>query len=67
MAGPVVHRDLAVSPVPHLSTAGISARITDSARHTPERAEAAKLQKEFKVRLTGTAIRRFQPVAYDTH
>ncbi|MCX5527499.1 hypothetical protein OG342_32380 [Streptomyces bobili] len=44
--GPVVHRDLAVSPVPHLSAAGISARITDPAQHTPQQAEAAKLQDE---------------------
>ncbi|MFI7501797.1 NAD(P)H-binding protein [Streptomyces sp. NPDC049687] len=64
--GPVVHHDLAVSPVPHLSAAVISARITDPAQHTPEQAEAAKLQKEFKVRLTVTASGKFQPVAYDT-
>ncbi|WP_231406559.1 NAD(P)H-dependent oxidoreductase [Streptomyces sp. MC1] len=34
--GPVVHRDLAASPVPHLDAAGITARITDPARHTPK-------------------------------
>ncbi|GAA3839714.1 hypothetical protein GCM10023083_83880 [Streptomyces phyllanthi] len=39
--GPVVHRDLAASPVPHLTAAGVSARITDPAQHTPEQAKAA--------------------------
>ncbi|WP_030751968.1 hypothetical protein [Streptomyces sp. NRRL F-5135] len=32
----VVHRDLAVSPAPHLSAAGITVRTTDPAEHTPE-------------------------------
>ncbi|WP_458248296.1 hypothetical protein [Streptomyces sp. MAI_2237] len=32
--GAVVHRDLAVSPAPHLSAAGITARTTDPAEHT---------------------------------
>jgi len=45
-AGPVVHRDLAAEPVPHLTAAGISARFTDPARHTPEQAAAAALQDE---------------------
>lgn len=44
--GPVVHRDLAASPVPHLSAAGITARMTDSAQHTPEQAAAARIQDE---------------------
>ncbi|MFJ4364875.1 FMN-dependent NADH-azoreductase [Streptomyces chartreusis] len=44
--GPVVHRDLAASPVPHLDAAGITARITDPAQHTPEQAEAAAVQDE---------------------
>lgn len=44
--GPVVHRDLAAVPVPHLTAAGISARLTDPARHTPEQAAAAALQDE---------------------
>jgi len=45
-AGAVVHRDLAAEPIPHLTAAGISARITDPARHTPEQAAAAALQDE---------------------
>jgi FMN-dependent NADH-azoreductase len=44
--GPVVHRDLALAPVPHITAAGISARTTDPARYTPEQAEAARLQDE---------------------
>lgn len=44
--GPVVHRDLAASPVPHLTAAGVTARITDPDQHTPEQAKAAALQDE---------------------
>lgn len=44
--GEVVHRDLAVAPVPHLSAAGITARITDPADHTAEHAAAAAVQNE---------------------
>ncbi|MFF0164070.1 FMN-dependent NADH-azoreductase [Streptomyces sp. NPDC005263] len=44
--GAVVHRDLAVSPAPHLSAAGITARTTDPAEHTPEQAKAAAVQDE---------------------
>jgi FMN-dependent NADH-azoreductase len=44
--GPVVHRDLAASPVPHLDAAGITARITGPAQHTPEQAKAAAVQDE---------------------
>jgi FMN-dependent NADH-azoreductase len=42
--GEVVHRDLAVAPVPHLSAAGITARVTDPAQRTREQAVAASLQ-----------------------
>ncbi len=44
--GPVVHRDLAATPVPHLSAAGITARTTDPAARTPEQAEAMAIQDE---------------------
>jgi len=44
--GRVVHRDLAATPVPHLDAAGIAARSVEPARHTPEQAEAAKVQDE---------------------
>lgn len=42
--GKVVHRDLAAAPVPHLSAAGITARVTDPAQHTDEQAAAAAMQ-----------------------
>lgn len=44
--GAVVHRDLATAPVPHLDSAGITARETDPAEHTEEQAAAAALQGE---------------------
>ncbi|MEO3826359.1 NAD(P)H-dependent oxidoreductase [Actinomadura sp. B10D3] len=44
--GDVVHRDLAAAPVPHISAAGVTARETDPADHTPEQAAAAALQEE---------------------
>jgi FMN-dependent NADH-azoreductase len=44
--GEVVHRDLAAAPVPHLTAAGISARVADPAVHTPEQRTAAALQNE---------------------
>ena len=44
--GPVVYRDLAATPVPHLTAAGISARLTGPAGRTPEQAAAAALQDE---------------------
>ncbi|MYT99973.1 MULTISPECIES: NAD(P)H-dependent oxidoreductase [unclassified Streptomyces] len=63
--GPVVHRDLAVSPVPHLSAAGISARITDPAQHTPEQAEAAKLQGELIDEFLGAGAYLFTVPMYN--
>ncbi len=42
--GPVVHRDLAADPVPHLSAAGITARTTDPADLTPEQVSATAVQ-----------------------
>ncbi|MFB8003994.1 FMN-dependent NADH-azoreductase [Nocardia sp. NPDC056000] len=44
--GTVVHRDLATTPVPHLSAAGITARLTDPAQYTPEQATAAAIQDQ---------------------
>jgi FMN-dependent NADH-azoreductase len=44
--GAVVHRDLAATPVPHLTAAGITARITDPRTHTPDQAAAAAIQTE---------------------
>ncbi len=42
--GEVVHRDLAATPVPHLSAAGITARATDPAQYSAEQAAAAAVQ-----------------------
>lgn len=44
--GEVVHRDLAATPVPHLTAAGISARLADRAAFTPEQAAAMAVQDE---------------------
>jgi FMN-dependent NADH-azoreductase len=63
--GPVVHRDLAVSPVPHISAAGISARITGPAQHTPEQAEAAKLQDELIDEFLGAGAYLFTVPLYN--
>jgi FMN-dependent NADH-azoreductase len=53
--GPVVHRDLAAAPIPHLTAAGISARLNDPARYTPEEAAAAALQDELAEEFVGAA------------
>lgn len=42
----IVYRDLAATPVPHITAAGISARVTDRAQHTPEQAAATAIQDE---------------------
>ncbi|GAB7053039.1 FMN-dependent NADH-azoreductase [Catenuloplanes indicus] len=44
--GRVVHRDLAASPVPHLTAPGLTARLTDPATHTSEIAAARGIQDE---------------------
>jgi FMN-dependent NADH-azoreductase len=44
--GDIIHRDLAAVPVPHLTAAGITARLTDPAHRTPAEVEAAALQDE---------------------
>ncbi len=53
--GEVVHRDLAVNPVPHITAAGISARLTDPAQYTPQEAAAAALQDELVEEFLGAA------------
>ncbi|WP_405863673.1 FMN-dependent NADH-azoreductase [Streptomyces sp. NBC_00005] len=63
--GPVVHRDLAASPVPHLSAAGITARITDPAQHTPEQAKAATLQDELIEEFLGAGAYLFTVPMYN--
>src|SRR5882757_9407859 len=63
--GPVVHRDLAASPVPHITAAGVSARVTDPARHTPEQAEAAGLQDELIEEFLGAGTYLFTVPLYN--
>ncbi|MGW0650842.1 FMN-dependent NADH-azoreductase [Streptomyces umbrinus] len=63
--GEVVHRDLAAVPIPHLTAAGISARLTDPARYTPQEAEAAALQDELVEEFLGAAAYLFTVPLYN--
>ncbi|WP_075732210.1 FMN-dependent NADH-azoreductase [Streptomyces acidiscabies] len=63
--GPVVHRDLAVSPAPHLTAAGITARTTDPAEHTPEQAKAAAVQDELIEEFLGARAYLFTVPLYN--
>ncbi|MDN3027088.1 NAD(P)H-dependent oxidoreductase [Streptomyces sp. S.PB5] len=63
--GAVVHRDLAAAPVPHLNAAGISARTTDPAAHTPEQAAAAALQDELIEEFLGAGAYLFTVPMYN--
>lgn len=64
-SGMVVHRDLAASPVPHLSAAGITARVTDPAQHTEEQAAAAALQDELIDEFLGAGAYLFTVPMYN--
>ncbi|NED82837.1 FMN-dependent NADH-azoreductase, partial [Streptomyces sp. SID11233] len=63
--GPVVHRDLAASPVPHLSAAGVTARVTEPALHTPEQAKALAIQDELIDELLGASAYLFTVPMYN--
>ncbi|MFI1919527.1 FMN-dependent NADH-azoreductase [Nocardia sp. NPDC020380] len=63
--GPVVHRDLAANPVPHLNAAGVTARDTDPARHTPEQAKAAAVQDELIEEFLGAGAYLFTVPMYN--
>jgi FMN-dependent NADH-azoreductase len=63
--GPVVHRDLAASPVPHLTAAGITTRITDPAQHTPEQTKAQALQDELIEEFLGATAYLFTVPMYN--
>ncbi|MDX3585571.1 NAD(P)H-dependent oxidoreductase [Streptomyces europaeiscabiei] len=63
--GEVVHRDLAASPVPHLSAAGVSARFTDPARRTPEQTAAAAVQDELIEEFVGAGAYLFTVPLYN--
>ncbi|MGX1675531.1 FMN-dependent NADH-azoreductase [Streptomyces sp. NPDC055400] len=63
--GSVVHRDLAATPVPHLTAAGISARVTDPAQHTPEEARAVAVQEELVEEFLGASAYLFTVPMYN--
>ncbi|MDX2937762.1 FMN-dependent NADH-azoreductase [Streptomyces ipomoeae] len=63
--GTVVHRDLAVAPVPHLSAAGIAARAIDPAQRTPDQAKAAEVQDELIDEFLGAGAYLFTVPMYN--
>jgi FMN-dependent NADH-azoreductase len=63
--GKVVHRDLAATPVPHISAAGVTARDTDPARYTDEQAAAAALQDTLLGELLGAGAYLFTVPMYN--
>ena len=63
--GKVVHRDLAAAPVPHISAAGVTARVTDPARHTDEQAAAAAMQDTLIEELLGASAYLFTVPMYN--
>lgn len=63
--GPVVHRDLAAAPVPHLSAAVITAHRTDKAERTPEQAAVAAIQEELIEEFLGASAYLFTVPMYN--
>lgn len=63
--GRVVHRDLAATPVPHISAAGVTARVTDPAEYTDEQAAAAALQDTLIEELLGADAYLFTVPMYN--
>ncbi|MFI6045049.1 FMN-dependent NADH-azoreductase [Nocardia sp. NPDC051321] len=63
--GPVVHRDLAVTPVPHLSAAGVTVRVTDPADRTVEEIEALAIQDELIEEFLGAGAYLFTVPLYN--
>src|SRR5699024_8907025 len=63
--GPVVHRDLAAAPVPHLSAAGVTARITAPNEHTAEQAAAIAVQDELIEEFLGASAYLFTVPMYN--
>ncbi|MDP9793211.1 FMN-dependent NADH-azoreductase [Catenuloplanes nepalensis] len=61
----IVYRDLAATPVPHITAAGISARLTDRARHTPEQAAAQAVQDELLEEFLGAGGYLFTAPIYN--
>lgn len=63
--GKVIHRDLAAAPVPHLSAAGITARVTDPRQHTDEQAAAAAMQDALIEEFLGASAYLFTVPMYN--
>ncbi|QOV42810.1 FMN-dependent NADH-azoreductase [Streptomyces chromofuscus] len=63
--GEVVHRDLAASPVPHLSAAAVAAQHTDPAQHTAEQAAAAAVRDELVGEFLGASAYLFTVPMYN--
>jgi FMN-dependent NADH-azoreductase len=63
--GPVVHRDLAADPVPHITAAGIAARAVAPADRDPEQAAAAAVQHELVEEFLGAAAYLFTVPMYN--
>ncbi|HLR28362.1 MAG TPA: NAD(P)H-dependent oxidoreductase [Ruania sp.] len=63
--GPVIHRDLAAAPVPHLSAAGVTARITAPDEHTAEQAAATAIQDELIEEFLGASAYLFTVPMYN--
>lgn len=63
--GPVVHRDLAAAPVPHLTAAGVTARDTALDRLTPEQTKAQALQDELIEEFLGAGAYLFTVPLYN--
>ncbi|MFJ4983360.1 FMN-dependent NADH-azoreductase [Streptomyces sp. NPDC088732] len=63
--GDVVRRDLALTPVGHLDAAGITARTTPAAEHTPEQKAAVLLQDELVEEFLGAEAYLFAVPLYN--
>ncbi|AXG82205.1 FMN-dependent NADH-azoreductase [Streptomyces paludis] len=63
--GDVVYRDLAVTPAPHITAAGVSARLADPSKHTPEEAAALLVQDELIEEFLGASAYLFTVPLYN--
>lgn len=63
--GPVVHRDLAADPVPHLSAAGVTARSIQPSERTAEQEAATVLQDELIEEFLGAEAYLFTVPMYN--
>ena len=64
-SGDIVGRDLALDPVDHLGSAGITARTTLADEHTPEQKAAARLQDELVEEFLGADAYLFAVPLYN--